>query len=94
MDAHGGIKWSLLLDITTSSHNNNYEYLNHPNIRTITRRKLTIHHYTCCHGTSTFSNVDKDRNTSSIASTTYTTFGSGVLSPSKGITFNRDDDFP
>ena len=94
LDAHGGIKWSLLLNITASSHDNNYDHLNHPNIRTTTRRKLTSFHYSCCHGTSAFSIVDKDRNTSSTTRATNTTFGSGVLSPSKGIAFNRDDDFP
>ena len=94
LDAYGGSKWSQLQNIAASSHNDNSDHLNHPNIRTTTRRKLTSFHYLCCHGTSTFSITCKDRNASSMASATNTTFGSGILSPSKGIAFNRDvDDF-
>ena len=41
---YGGSKWSQLHNITMSSHNNNSDYLNYPNIRTRTRTKLTGFH--------------------------------------------------
>ena len=94
LDACGGSKWSQLHNVAMSSHNNNSNYLNHPNMRTRTRRKLTDFHYLNYHGASSFSIIDKDRNALSMTSAMNTTFGSGVASPSTGVVFNRDvDDF-
>lgn len=94
LSQYGGPTWAQLNDADDKGTLEDAQEGDRRRMMESVSRNLRLFNYLDDHGTSSFSVVDKDRNTVTMTSSVNLAFGSKVVSPSTGIVLNNQmDDF-